>query len=232
MKPDELLAHLLATADDGHLSRSERRALRAQLEAQPLDERQRREVEAGLFEAAAAAMHDPRDRETLRWIEDVLGAMRSATQPGREPIPSRAWFGPHDPLAELLVSQLEAAQRSIDAAVFTITDDRIAAALLAAHGRGVRVRIVSDVDKAEDPGSDIRRLGRAGIPLRTDRGEAWMHHKFAVVDAALLINGSYNWTRAGSRDNAENFLVTADAALVRAYRAAFERLWDSLGPKG
>ena len=230
MKLPELIEHLVATLDDGALSRSERRALRAVLDEQPLGPRDLRIISAALFDAASEAMHDPRDRQVLRWLEAamaVLSAQHDAPAPEE---PSRAWFGPEDPLAALLSSQLEAARKSIAAAMFTITDDRIAEALIAAHRRGISVRIITDDDKAGDPGSDIWRLQQAGIQVRTDHSPSWMHHKFAVLDSHTLINGSYNWTRAGSRDNRENFLVSGDPKLARAYEQAFERLWSEFAP--
>jgi cardiolipin hydrolase len=229
--PRELIEHLVATMDDGALSRSERRALRAVLDDRPISEGEQRLLRAALFDAAAEAMHDPRDRQLLRWLQDTTAALRDTGDADEPTTPSRAWFGPEDPLAPLLCSQLDAAQNSIDAAVFTITDDRIAEALVRAHRRGVAVRILTDDDKAGDPGSDIWRLQRAGIAVHTDHSPTWMHHKFAVIDRHTLINGSYNWTRAASAENRENFLLTGDPPLVLAYQRAFERLWAELSTK-
>ncbi len=225
MKTRQLIEHLVATLDDKRLSRSERRALHAVMDERPVKPRELLEVQAAVFDAAAEAMHDPRDREIIRWLEDCLAAMRAHDKPPVTDHHARAWFGPGDPLSSLLASQLEAAKHSIDAAVFTITDDSITETLITAHRRGIAVRIISDDDKAGDPGSDIWRLQRAGIAVRTDHAPTWMHHKFAVIDGATLLNGSYNWTRAGARDNHENFLVTADPALVRHYVDAFAQLW-------
>ena len=230
MHTRELIEHLLATLDDARLSRSERRGLQATLDERPLAQGEQRVVRAALFDAVAQAMHDPRDRQALRWLEEVLAVLSAEPEAVEAQPSSRAWFGPEAPLAQLVVSQLQGAQRSIDAAMFTVTDDRIAAALLAAHARGVRVRIITDDDKAGDPGSDVWRLQRAGVQVCTDNSPAWMHHKFAVLDGATLLNGSYNWTRAGATENRENFLATSETVLVRAYLEHFERLWAELAP--
>jgi cardiolipin hydrolase len=104
---------------------------------------------------------------------------------------------PEPALAELLA---EAAGR-VDICVFTITDDRVADQILAAHRRGVAVRIISDDEKAFDEGSDIDRLRHAGVPVRVDSSVHHMHHKFALFDGRRLLTGSYNWTRAAARDN-------------------------------
>ena len=45
----------------------------------------------------------------------------------------------------------------------------------------------------KNAGSDVLELRQCGIPARHDANTAHMHHKFAIVDNALLINGSFNW---------------------------------------
>ena len=117
--------------------------------------------------------------------------------------------------------------------VFTVTDDRISRAILDAHRRGVKVRIISDNDKQHDAGSDLQKFRAAGIAVKVDdqRGSAepglngHMHHKFAIFDGARLLNGSYNWTRGAADVNFENVVDTADATLITAFTAEFERLW-------
>ena len=42
--------------------------------------------------------------------------------------------------------------------------------ILAAHKRGVKVRIITDNDKAFDLGSDVPRFVQAGIPLLNEIG--------------------------------------------------------------
>ena len=48
--------------------------------------------------------------------------------------------------------------------------------------RGVRVRVISDNDKAHDKGSDVWRLPDLGAEVRVDRSPHHMHHKFAIID--------------------------------------------------
>ena len=113
----------------------------------------------------------------------------------------------------------------MDICVFTITDNRIADAIEKAHRRRVQIRVISDDDKAMDAGSDIDRLGRSGVPVRVDRSEHHMHHKFAIFDKTRLLTGSYNWTRSASLYNDENFLITGDAELLKAFTRMFDKLW-------
>lgn len=148
------------------------------------------------------------------------------TTPAPRIAASEAWFAPHQDVCGRIIRAFDEARERVDICVFTITDDRIGRAIEAAHRRGIRLRIMSDDLKAEDLGSDIDRLARDGIAVRVDTELAHMHHKFAIVDGALLLNGSYNWTRSAGQANHENLVVTSDPDLIAAFRAEFERVWQ------
>lgn len=121
------------------------------------------------------------------------------------------------------------ALHSISICVFTITDDVLCEAILRAHARGLAVRVISDDQKAEDRGSDLMRLMRHDVPTRCDTSRHHMHHKFMVVDNAIVATGSYNWTSSAALYNEENILVSDDPRLVRSYSRAFETLWNRFG---
>ncbi|KAF9279825.1 hypothetical protein BGZ68_007663 [Mortierella alpina] len=127
-----------------------------------------------------------------------------------------------------LLSTLDSAKKSLDICVFTITDDQITRAIIEAVERGVQVRIISDDDKSEDLGSDVKRLARDyNIPTRVDGSEAHMHHKFVIIDDILVINGSYNWTKGARFANREDLTLTNSAKAVQAFKSEFEKLWDA-----
>jgi cardiolipin hydrolase len=119
-------------------------------------------------------------------------------------------------------------RHKVDICVFTITDNRISSAISDAHRRGVRVRIITDNDKVHDAGSDIQELASAGIPIKVDRTQYHMHHKFALFDGNRLLTGSYNWTRGAAEYNEENFVVTSNPDLVNPFNQVFEQLWQDL----
>ena len=114
--------------------------------------------------------------------------------------------------------------------MYTISDDQLSDELIAVHRRGLAVRIISDNEKRFDAGSDIQQLIDSGVPLRIDNSPFHMHHKFALFDGRLLLNGSFNWTRSASTSNEENLLVTDDLHLVAEYRREFEMLWARYRP--
>jgi mitochondrial cardiolipin hydrolase len=144
-----------------------------------------------------------------------------------------AFFSPGDACWQHIVHRLQTARRTADLCVFTITDDRISRAVLDAHRRGVKVRIISDAEKAGDLGSDLEQFEREGMAVKllrvfapADPGvSGHMHHKFAIFDGTQLVNGSYNWTRGAARVNYENLTDTTDPQLIAAFAAEFARLW-------
>jgi mitochondrial cardiolipin hydrolase len=166
----------------------------------------------------------------IDWLEDVVQAIR---EPGEAAAGhghglAEAHFSPGDDCRQAIVQLLRHASRTADICVFTITDDRLAVEILDAHRRGVQVRIIADNSKADDLGSDVGRLEQAGIPVRLDRSPFHMHHKFAILDGARLLTGSYNWTRGAASDNEENLVVSDDVRLVSPFAATFAHLWSKL----
>ena len=142
-------------------------------------------------------------------------------------VESSCHFSPGDECRNKIIDLIVQARRSVWICVFTISDDRITEAILAAHARGLDVRVLSDDDKSEDRGSDIDHLIASGVPVRLDQSSHHMHHKFALFDQQILLNGSFNWTRSASYANEENILVTGEPRLVSGFTEQFETLWDS-----
>ena len=153
---------------------------------------------------------------------------RVGDEPARLCPSSQAYFSSIDDCVGVIVDLFVEARRSAEICVFTITDDRIADAIVRAHKRGLAIRIVTDDDKAGDLGSDIDRLASLGIETKQDRTDRHMHHKFAIFDQSTLLTGSYNWTRGAADRNLENLIVTADPRLLRAFGHEFDRLWKQI----
>jgi phosphatidylserine/phosphatidylglycerophosphate/cardiolipin synthase-like enzyme len=215
---------LARTLDDSRLSRAERQAL-DQLLAEIDDPRQLDLVRARAFALVREQATCSAPEDLLEWLEDVVRAVEAARGRGpTEPL-AEAWFSPGDACRDRLVSLLGSTRHCADICVFTISDNRLAEAIVQAHQRGVAVRVISDDLKAGDMGSDIRALGEAGVAVAFDDSPAHMHHKFAVFDRRVVATGSYNWTRSAATQNFENLVVCDQPSLVRRFADEFERLW-------
>lgn len=226
MDEGEIGEILARTLDDHRLSRGERQALAAKL-AGIKTEAEHAQARRMAFETARSAVIDPDSRAVLDWLEDLVKLLHPEAR-RRDEHPAEAYFSPGDECPRRIAGLLGQARQRVEICVFTITDDRITEAILGAYRRGVALRVVTDNDKMTDEGSDVDRLRFAGVPIRVDRTEYHMHHKFALFDGATLLTGSYNWTRSASLYNDENFIVTGDPQLFSRFAERFERLWGRL----
>ena len=227
MQKEQIDDLLKRTLDDFRVSRGEKRILEGMVQEHGDSEQQLGFLRHRAFAVARESIVGPEGIAAMEWLEDVIKVFQPREEPDQNS--SQVYFSPGDDCPQIIVNQLERASRSIDICVFTITDNRIADAIRDAFVRGIAVRVISDNDKSLDPGSDIERLKGLGVPIRIDQTQHHMHHKYAVFDQKTTLTGSYNWTRSADKHNDENFVITSDPTINRAYLGHFDRLWNSLG---
>ena len=157
------------------------------------------------------------------WLEDAMKILDRAKDITYS---SQAFFSPKDSGQEELKQLLLSAHKAIWVCVFTISDDELAIALIQKHRQGLDVKVITDNDKINDRGADIFEMKEAGISVKIDDTRHHMHHKFAIVDKEILVNGSYNWTRSADEYNHENLIITKDEALVKDFTQEFKKLWN------
>ena len=218
---------LQQTLDDFRLTRGEKQALSRILEHVHPSEEMLTLYRSIAFDLAneAIAGNAHQAREIVGWLEEVAKVLQAQAGQSERTHSAESHFSPGDNCVSRIQSLLRSAKQSADICVFTITDDRISDTIHDAHKNGLEVRIISDNDKAFDPGSDVSRLKRAGVPVRVDCSPYHMHHKFAIIDRSRLLTGSYNWTRTAAAENEENFIITDDPRLVHQFAEMFDRLW-------
>jgi len=215
---------LLESFDDQRLSSSERTELRTLLEQLSDKPELLSYTRNKAFSIVrGTAENDVLEVTSLNWLDKVIKTLDNFNK--SEPIRTQAAFSPGEECRALIQQEIKRSQRAIDICVFTITDQPLRDAILAAHNRGVAVRILTDQDKANDLGSDIDYLMRHGVDVLLDTSPWHMHHKFALFDGARLLNGSFNWTRSASERNQENLTLTDNPKIVAAFATEFESLW-------
>jgi phosphatidylserine/phosphatidylglycerophosphate/cardiolipin synthase-like enzyme len=146
--------------------------------------------------------------------------------------PVEVYFSPQDGAMAQVIAEVEAAQTSIDFAIFFFTEDALADALIAAHQRGVVIRGLWDALGAGNASSDDEALCAAGIPVKIENTAGKMHHKLMVIDAhgsdPTVITGSLNWTAAADARNSENTVIVHDGATAQTLAAGFEEMWAGM----
>jgi len=138
-------------------------------------------------------------------------------------------FSPQDdPIRDGVRPLLKHARKQIDIAVFFLTHKRIVEDLIAAHSRGVKIRVIIDSTGARNEYSKHELLRAAGIPVKVENWGGKMHMKSAAIDGQVVIAGSMNWTSSGEYNNDENTLLLRSPELAAQYHAFFERTWTAL----
>lgn len=138
-------------------------------------------------------------------------------------------FTPGDAAARRIIALIDGARREILVQVYSFTSHDVANALIRAHRRGVDVQVLADAGLAREIRKNrVRELARAGVPVFLDAVHQSAHNKVVIIDRALatpvVITGSYNFSYAAERKNAENVLIfTGDRALAKAYADNWQR---------
>lgn len=136
------------------------------------------------------------------------------------------YFSPNGGAAAAISKEIDAAKTSIHVQAYAISEARITGALSNAQARGVDVKLLVDRHQQDGTYSTAAKLKKTGIPTRVDRTHALMHNKTMVIDSAIVITGSMNFTASGDRQNAENVLVIRDAAAAKIYEEDFAKHWN------
>jgi mitochondrial cardiolipin hydrolase len=235
----KLRALVLECLADAHASRRELKRLSEFASGLAIAPSEWEALRSSAVEALAAALTASADvPAAVAATASVLGALdrgyraafRSRHEAEHGP-PSEVLFSPDGRCRQRLLDLLDHSIRSVEACVFTITDDRLAKALTHAHQRGVEARLITESDKVDDLGSDVRRIEDAGVAVRWECSDnRLMHHKFVVVDGSVVATGSFNWTYSAAKANYENLIVSRDPAVVGSYQREFGRLWQCLSP--
>ncbi|MBX3191608.1 MAG: hypothetical protein KF819_31740 [Labilithrix sp.] len=193
--------------------------------------------------------------ETLREVDDVPGVgpatinrlLEYAKRKGLYQAggATEAIFSPQPSDASHLVKvarEIDAAQGSIDIAMYSYSDAKIGEALGRAVARGVKVRFLfqdapadARLPAASQPNSKSAKLEAIGVNVRFVN--KIMHHKFMIVDGprddlqkaktAHLVTGSANWSNSAATRYDENtiFLQNQEELALR-FQREFDLMWS------
>lgn len=165
----------------------------------------------------------------------VLGSHGASAQDLAPPPPPRrprvqSHFSPNGGVADAVVAEIDAARRSLNVAMYSVSTGSTAPIMgaleRATTQRGVVVRMIFNKARTgarnkqkslalEAIGVDVRYVGPT------------MHEKFAIVDNRVLLNGSANWSNSADRQHSENLqVIRSPRSLVRDFSREFRTLLD------
>jgi len=129
---------------------------------------------------------------------------------------------------QLLIEVIDAAEVSLDMAIYSLTHPDIVKALKEAHQRGVAVRVLTDKIQAggKSQTEALKILGSAGVPTKINSHSGLMHLKMTIADKKVATTGSYNYSQAASTRNDEILMIIRDEDIARSFSEEFETMWN------
>jgi phosphatidylserine/phosphatidylglycerophosphate/cardiolipin synthase-like enzyme len=134
-----------------------------------------------------------------------------------------AYFSPNGGATEAIVKALNSSISEILVQAYSFTSTPIAKALVEAHKRGVKVIALLDKSQRKEKYTSADFIVNSGISTFIDDRHAIAHNNIMILDRAVLITGSFNFTKGAEEKNAENLLIIkGNQPLVDRYLKNFE----------
>ncbi len=135
-----------------------------------------------------------------------------------------------DETAKPILDAIGAAKESLRIKMFVFSDPALVKALIAAHRRGVKVRLMLNPARrsGEAENEDVRKqLTKAGIEV-IDSNPAFdlTHEKSMIVDSTMAFVKSLNWETKNFTDTRDYAITTAHKHEVDEVAACFEADWN------
>jgi phosphatidylserine/phosphatidylglycerophosphate/cardiolipin synthase-like enzyme len=127
--------------------------------------------------------------------------------------------------AEFVSERIDAAKVSVDAAVYGFNHRLIVAALVRAHERGVKVRIVGDAGEYAHGSAGYAAMEENRIPMQLGNQFHIMHDKFFVIDGRFVFVGTGNISHSEFDRNNNNWLFLDSPPLSDLFTAEFEQMF-------
>ncbi|XVN40794.1 MAG: phospholipase D family protein [Rickettsia endosymbiont of Argas persicus] len=126
-------------------------------------------------------------------------------------------FTPPSGCSKVITAIIDKASTSIYVQAYGFTDVDIADSLIAAHKRGVQVKILLDKSNLYSKYSKLSKIKSVGIDVLIDNVPGIAHNKVMIIDEYTVITGSFNFSKSADYKNAENVIIINDPIVARQY---------------
>jgi|JI8StandDraft_1071087.scaffolds.fasta_scaffold04332_2 phosphatidylserine/phosphatidylglycerophosphate/cardiolipin synthase-like enzyme len=115
------------------------------------------------------------------------------------------------------------AEESVDVAIYNLGRQVIIDAIINARERGIKVRMVGDVDESTTKG--YQTILRTDIPFSLGNPTGIQHNKFVVRDKKFVMMGTGNLSDTDLMLNNNNFALIQSKTLSESYSKEFEQMF-------
>ena len=126
-------------------------------------------------------------------------------------------FSPKGHCTEFIAATVAKAQEKLLVPAYYFTSPSIAEALVAAHLRGVVVKVLVDRSQLTGKKSQVQHMIDQGIAVAIDKVPGIAKNKVMIIDDTHVLTGSFNWTQSAETRNAENIVLIKDKEVNRIY---------------
>ena len=147
----------------------------------------------------------------------------------------QVYFSPDGGCTQAIVNAIGAAHQQMMVQAYEMTSPQIKNGLGGrAQRRGVRYSAIFDPSALNESNTMVGELSAGGVSVFIDSAHrpGLAHNKVMIIDGAMVITGSFNFTKAAESRNAENLLVIRDPALAAAYARNFANHLSHSSPLG
>lgn len=142
-------------------------------------------------------------------LESFIGTANAATM--------QVCFTPGEDCQGLIASQIDKAKSKIYVQAYHLTNKAIITALKQAQYKGVTILLIVDKQAKKEA---INLLDE-GFNVMIDRKPRIAHNKVMIIDDKTVITGSFNFTAAAQKSNAENVIIIEDSKIAGLYEDNF-----------
>jgi len=126
-------------------------------------------------------------------------------------------FTPGQDCQGMIAEQIDKAKSKIYVQAYHLTNKAIIASLKQAQDKGVIILLVLDKQAKKEALS----LLDEGFNVMIDRKPRIAHNKVMIIDDKTVITGSFNFTAAAQKSNAENVIIIEDSKIAGLYEDNF-----------
>jgi phosphatidylserine/phosphatidylglycerophosphate/cardiolipin synthase-like enzyme len=148
------------------------------------------------------------------------------------PLPTSGYdlhFSPAENLEHIDIALIRESPSHLDMAMYALTDQAVAQAIVEVANRGVHVRIYRDLEQYQQEqarNAYITALfrGNRNIEVRVKRSRTLMHLK-QYSNGHILRLGEANMSPSGLKAQDNSLIITSNAEDIRLFQSNFNELW-------
>lgn len=146
-----------------------------------------------LFDIAKEKITGEQNKQVLDGLRQMVAQLEDKLYIAKPRYQDAFFFSDPNNMSKLQ-DYIALAKNSIDLCVSSFSRTELAGVILAAHARGIKVRIITDAATAKNKGADFLRMANAGISCRSASEQLHIRSKFMIIDSMFLVTGSFDWT--------------------------------------